>query len=85
MEGITTSVLQVALPVSAWIEIKQFNSNAGSSQVALPVSAWIEMTQGKTNKDKKSVALPVSAWIEMAVSLKDKPAFTRRTPRECVD
>ncbi len=56
---------EVALLVSAWIEIALISQGGLDETVALLVSAWIEMTFGEVKATFITVALLVSAWIEM--------------------
>ncbi len=57
--------LQVALLVSAWIEILSTKALNVCSLVALLVSAWIEILVLSCVIVGATVALLVSAWIEM--------------------
>ena len=56
---------QVALHVSAWVEISSINFNVDSSTVALHVSAWVEIYFSILVFYKIWVALHVSAWVEI--------------------
>ena len=59
---------QVALLVSAWIEIALEYPCHVPRLVALLVSAWIEITYRENQCPGSIVALLVSAWIEIAAS-----------------
>ena len=60
---------QVALCVSAWIEILWLALKETLFWVALRVSAWIEIGSSITYGGFNTVALCVSAWIEIGVIL----------------
>ena len=61
--------MNVALFVSAWIEIKRDLCLLLFGTVALFVSAWIEISLPEHSKTNLVVALFVSAWIEIFTAL----------------
>ncbi len=67
---LTSKYFQVALLVSAWIEIILSVIALNKLFVALLVSAWIEIKQYISLNAMETVALLVSAWIEIINALK---------------
>ena len=65
---VSHATCQVALLVSAWIEILLFVDVSQQRHVALLVSAWIEMGSLVMTCFQRNVALLVSAWIEITFS-----------------
>ncbi len=61
---------EVALFVSAWIEISPALFGACGQIVALFVSAWIEILSQTARRTNAFVALFVSAWIEIQVFIR---------------
>ena len=64
---LTGKTRNVALLVSAWIEIDKMHQWEYDYLVALLVSAWIEIFKKVLTRFLLIVALLVSAWIEINI------------------
>ncbi|WP_342497747.1 dipeptidyl aminopeptidase [Bacillus sp. FSL R7-0672] len=73
----------VALYMSAWIEIIEYEEMPSIHYVALYMSAWIEITIQGLLERFYLVALYLSAWIEIHVVNKFMYCTRCRTLPEC--
>ena len=80
-----SSINEVALYTSAWIEIPKAPRLVNAAYVALYTNAWIEIYISEPVSQGFYVALYTSAWIEMANTQDAECYDPSRTLHECVD
>ena len=71
--------------MGAWIETDDAYNIYNPHRVAPLVGAWIETQAKQQDLQNEQVAPLVGAWIETVRRFMSASAYSRRTPRGCVD